>query len=1629
MAEILDNIQWTLSNRSNFEVNKEDLEGIVDIPYFPANNYVNLEGDITFYTKSVPCKRFFCDSTSLTGILEPSIEEQRIVLLRWEKGKRKVIYGYIGDDYPQYRQYHTMTYTDERLFIFGGYVNGRCSQDLWELVQGEWINHTPSFPESCQWPGRRKNSSLLLFNNKLYLFGGKVDVAIGEFEYGSESWITLNDLWVYDLDSKVWTQYDPQSLLPRELGKVVWTDGTLVHIVMENKVIVYNLETDSIQETITGLSTPVEETSQVLYKNGKFYILNEGTGGALSNNSLWEYNSSSYTFTKITTGVLAVNDAGQAFTYNTKDLKLGGVSYTRTQETFIPKKIQLSDLSELEELDIVLPPAAYLHNTVYIGNNKVFFFSGADWLKPDYVFYEDTWIVDIENGQTELISTSTHPAERVYAGVCYDKDRNCVWLFGGWNGSHYYNDLWKFDLEEKTWSQVVPEGTLPEKRQKVGMAYLFDRVYIIGGYNDAESFNDFWYYDISENKWVREYPIDVIPFGTDNKLFTYKDRLWFFNGEVKLYRYYYERKQFVPVGLDTSHYSTTHPLNTIKNERLYLTAPLEATLIEDRLFIFGYYPTSIIHGGGSANLAIDMNTFEVISIDDCTRSIVPHYLTPLNKVTLLSINPDTNLGLYYLNYSPIQPLTKNQLPHPDYSLGALVAETSDGTKLMDKSGIFQIKSYWEPVQDKTFSFVTDSTTVTEEEIHSKNALFDSTGVVEIPWFLYSLKSLNFSEYYEAPLRGWFEKDERIFIIDNNGKIVKINTNDGSRFDYLAELWKGSVFGYKDGIIYCFGGEPNFWEYYSQHGIRAGGLDENALCHQGFMKFDLNYNEFQVSYLQTIPDKFERIDYEIVKEYLIDLAHDNITDDLDKEHVEAVREQLYLQTQKILTDLSGRQITYENGTRPSERTLAQSVQIGSKIYVFGGAYKYADDSGCPHWTPLSDCHYYDIDENKWVSLAKCPIAVYNGAVVWDGDDKIYLIGGYTKDGFKGPNKEIWIYSISKDTWTKLLYIPLGYRGRGKPTCFRRENKIIIIYGAQTQKVMKGGQCPSYIDYGVDDIWVLDLEQSVFYRAARAYPNEGLIIQNNEDPDNRYIELWPSAPYIEEVTDDNRLVTSLRKWLFDIVEKEYSYIEIQPDAETYYSFSMNYTVDPDTGETSGGSPSTAYLKAFYHKGKLYLFGYIIPPQNQAVQLCRFYYVDENNVLRQITRGFPISTTAPKAVVYDNNKYLYCYWNGYNLWRLNLDYIEEDWFRAPPNPDLEKNFVNIDHAFYYSPSNEIIFCSTDGCVVKYHAETNCWLLNKEVSWVNSVENIADIVMTDEFLYYFKEKSLWGKIYNVLTRQYDCFYFNLLKLQVKHWNFMSYDYLPSVVKRKRLYVINKLGHVMYAWTRIKGKLDVEISLPNFYRADELRIYCDYHCYEHPEMFQVKVHQFDGWKDLGTGTSVINDSDWSWDTEYYRRYKKLVGNNWIYSTCPPNFVKYTLQKPVDRVRIVGIAPHSISNYIAHLNDIRLLNTTPKLEFTDATGNPIFNITIEPFYTEESTWYGITVTNSSSSTVTDVKTYIKDDETILFSKDLSEWRTADQDTPLELAAELLPGNSVSFWIKAISTKRPITEDLVVMGTV
>lgn len=89
------------------------------------------------------------------------------------------------------------------MFIFGGYVKGSKSNDLWKfdlnsmswtcLGQGDKIETITSPNKPCQ----RIGSAMLCFNNAIYLFGGHD--AFNE---------KLNDLWKFDLASNQWAKID-----------------------------------------------------------------------------------------------------------------------------------------------------------------------------------------------------------------------------------------------------------------------------------------------------------------------------------------------------------------------------------------------------------------------------------------------------------------------------------------------------------------------------------------------------------------------------------------------------------------------------------------------------------------------------------------------------------------------------------------------------------------------------------------------------------------------------------------------------------------------------------------------------------------------------------------------------------------------------------------------------------------------------------------------------------------------------------------------------------------------------------------------------------------------------------------------------------------------------------------------------------------------------------------------------------------------------------------------------------------------------------------------------------------------------------------------------------------------------
>lgn len=99
----------------------------------------------------------------------------------------------------------------ERAYLFGGLGDGML-RDLWSYdpAANTWKELSPAGPL----PTPRMSASMVAFEGKLVLFGGKTEVRLPPARGGPFEDV-LGDTWVYDPDSNAWTQLDISGPSPR----------------------------------------------------------------------------------------------------------------------------------------------------------------------------------------------------------------------------------------------------------------------------------------------------------------------------------------------------------------------------------------------------------------------------------------------------------------------------------------------------------------------------------------------------------------------------------------------------------------------------------------------------------------------------------------------------------------------------------------------------------------------------------------------------------------------------------------------------------------------------------------------------------------------------------------------------------------------------------------------------------------------------------------------------------------------------------------------------------------------------------------------------------------------------------------------------------------------------------------------------------------------------------------------------------------------------------------------------------------------------------------------------------------------------------------------------------------------
>ena len=154
-----------------------------------------------------------------------------------------------------------------------------------------------------------------------------------------------------------------------------------------------------------------------------------------------------------------------------------------------------------------IPPPRSNHIAVTVKrqdgpDNSIFIFGGMG----DKGKFDDCYLFDVnETKFTKISTTEQGPSPRAGHSACTSAGR--VYIYGGNGGRQYENsvfrDLWMFDTEKTTWTEIKYDmhQPLPECRTGHTMFMHDKNIFIYGGWNTLQAFYQAVKFDLAKNEW------------------------------------------------------------------------------------------------------------------------------------------------------------------------------------------------------------------------------------------------------------------------------------------------------------------------------------------------------------------------------------------------------------------------------------------------------------------------------------------------------------------------------------------------------------------------------------------------------------------------------------------------------------------------------------------------------------------------------------------------------------------------------------------------------------------------------------------------------------------------------------------------------------------------------------------------------------------------------------------------------------------------------------------------------------------------------------------------------------------------------------------------------------------------
>jgi len=187
------------------------------------------------------------------------------------------------------------------------------------------------------------------------------------------------------------------------------------------------------------------------------------------------------------------------------------------------------------------PAPRCLHTAVNCKiRNEMIVYGGLNGVgTPDL---SDTWSYDLENDGWSLVLSDSAPGKRYGHAAGLDEAHDRMIIFGGFflppqGSSLNVGDLWAFDLETRTWTQLEPTTPGPSSRQFARGATVPDGsgMILFGGLTDQGYSNELWFLNYTDLSWTLLEPPGGPPLPRDRHTLILDEdggnRLWIAFGE------------------------------------------------------------------------------------------------------------------------------------------------------------------------------------------------------------------------------------------------------------------------------------------------------------------------------------------------------------------------------------------------------------------------------------------------------------------------------------------------------------------------------------------------------------------------------------------------------------------------------------------------------------------------------------------------------------------------------------------------------------------------------------------------------------------------------------------------------------------------------------------------------------------------------------------------------------------------------------------------------------------------------------------------------------------------------------------------------------------------------------------